>query len=181
MPNRVSCDLLVTGPNSQVEKFLKDITTEDGSLSILGRLLPTPTELDISTGYTRINGKEVTNWITKDGKNFEVDAEENILKYGAANWYDWNIINYGCKWPENRLDLLEHLPTSLSFYFETPWSVPKEGLVTISKMYPELKFCLTGVDESMEWGVTLDIENGDATSEYFEPECEDESEDDDEC
>lgn len=54
-------------------------------------------------------------------------------KHGATNWYDWNIKNYGSKWP----DCYTHAQTvqngNLLFQFESAWA----PLVTLAKRISE--------------------------------------------
>ena len=52
------------------------------------------------------------------------DGEKRMLmdEHGATNWYDWNILNYGSKWP----DCYTHAQTvqngNLLFQFESAWA-----------------------------------------------------------
>ena len=54
-------------------------------------------------------------------------------EHGATNWYDWNILNYGSKWP----DCYTHAQTvqngNLLFQFESAWA----PLVTLAKRISE--------------------------------------------
>ena len=63
------------------------------------------------------------------------EGEKKLLeeKHGATNWYDWNIKNYGSKWP----DCYTHAQTvqngNLLFQFESAWA----PLVTLAKRISE--------------------------------------------
>lgn len=48
---------------------------------------------------------------------------ENINKYGARTWYEWNIENWGTKW--NAYDQkIKEGKTYIKFIFSTAWSIP---------------------------------------------------------
>jgi hypothetical protein len=87
-----------------------------------------------------------------------------VAKYGASNWYDWCIQNWGCKWDTQTEDgSAERDGLSVTMNFDTAWSPPiifydfmAEQGWTIEAYYfePGMSFCGT-------W----DTETGD---EYYE-------------
>jgi len=44
-------------------------------------------------------------------------------KYGTANWYDWGIANWGCKW-DTDADTWDRTDNVLTLGFVTAWSPP---------------------------------------------------------
>lgn len=50
-------------------------------------------------------------------------AEENEAKYGASDWYNWRVKNWGTKW-ESSNEEVEEIPCGLIAAFETAWSPP---------------------------------------------------------
>ena len=53
-------------------------------------------------------------------------AYEQYLKdtFGALNWYEWNVNNYGCKWDVEVL-IKKTSPTSIEIHeLNSPWSPP---------------------------------------------------------
>lgn len=67
------------------------------------------------------------------------------------NWYEWSIANWGTKWPETPTGLyLADLDRGeITLHFDTAWSPPIEGLVTISKHFPTLRLILTYSEPGM--------------------------------
>lgn len=52
-----------------------------------------------------------------------------IKTYGCKDWYDWRLINYGCKWDCSDPSELLGVETingtkSVSIFFDTPWDAP---------------------------------------------------------
>lgn len=94
----------------------------------------------------RFHGEEtiITEKLIQEYKDATV---EQMTKYGIVGWYNWNCINYGCKWntclTEDGVDVkncdgLE----SLTLKFETPWIVPSSIYEYILNTYPHI--VLTG-------------------------------------
>ncbi len=71
-------------------------------------------------------------------------CEELILKYGWANWYDWQCFNWGTKW-----DASESIysPEDKMLEFQTAWSCPSEIIQKMAGMFPDLQFNGTYADE----------------------------------
>lgn len=46
-------------------------------------------------------------------------------KYGTANWYDWGIANWGCKWDADA-DTWDHADNVLTLGFDSAWGPPIE-------------------------------------------------------
>lgn len=53
----------------------------------------------------------------------EAKAKEFLAKYGAADWYDWSLNNWGTKWPSVNLGV-EREGDTLTTEFQTAWSPP---------------------------------------------------------
>ena len=79
---------------------------------------------------TEINNKDINKYLL-----------DMIEKYGAKDWYDWHINNWGTKW-----DLTAELLCSdegyLQYCFDSAWSPPIEFLKEVSKKYTRLEFRL---------------------------------------
>lgn len=68
------------------------------------------------------------------GRSYFAEAENvlhNVLHYGATNWYDWSIHNWGSKWNANNTYVDE---TERSIYWETAWSPTVEIAQNMSKV-----------------------------------------------
>lgn len=55
-----------------------------------------------------------------------VNAEEMIAKYGAADWYSWQVNTWGTKWEVDCLDTVERANDEMdvTISFDTAWSPP---------------------------------------------------------
>ena len=61
--------------------------------------------------------------------------EDNLKKYGARNWYDWQVANWGTKWDvggENCSDDLED--GELTLGFDSAWGPPIEAYVKMTEL-----------------------------------------------
>ena len=81
----------------------------------------------------------------------ELKQLENIRLYGAKDWYDWNIANWGTKWDVN-LDSINRVDANtLQASFESAWAPPTgayEKLMAlgfeIEAFYYEPGMCFVG-------------------------------------
>jgi len=95
-------------------------------------LMPCPEELQIEAGYF---GKGSA----KDEEMQQLYAS-NKEKFGYANWYDWQIANWGTKWDARVEDFQDDDPKEVYIYFETAWSPPVEFLKWYSELHPDVIF-----------------------------------------
>jgi hypothetical protein len=120
---------------------------------------PCPQELlDTTAGFFGDNDKQ---------RKLEEQTQANIRNHGYANWYDWNIANWGTKWDASDAEIvLEHYDgdiAELTVVFDTAWAPPTEfynELVEqgfeVSAMYNEfgMGFCgqyCDGTDQYVEY------------------------------
>ena len=69
----------------------------------------------------------------KDWFNFFLPTPVELKEEG---WYDWNVQNWGCKWNCDAQDWeLNEDGTSISFWFDSPWSPPIVLYEMISDSY----------------------------------------------
>jgi hypothetical protein len=83
-----------------------------------GTVVPMPEELNITSGSL---GDPVAQ------AELEAKSAANLEKYGFANWYDFNVANWGTKWEiGGNGDTAEIDDDGLSFSapFESAWSPP---------------------------------------------------------
>ena len=132
MPNECMNTLSVMGKKENVEEFVKFVTTETNEISLFNSLIPFPKELDDTTSPVNLADK---------GKNKEL-----INKYGADNWYDWRIDNWGTKWGDYELTSSEINKEYngdewyINFAYTTAWSPGENELANaICKHFPKLK------------------------------------------
>jgi hypothetical protein len=79
--------------------------------------------------------------------NSPAQSDEELLlqaeltkKYGAGNWYTWNIKFWGTKWNAYDTEELETIENGIQLRFNTAWSPPDSWLISSAKQYPTLKF-----------------------------------------
>lgn len=65
-------------------------------------------------------------------------ALDNYSKYGAKDWYDWSVNNWGTKW--NACNTIIHDPNDADIYFDTAWSPVPMLIEKLAKQHPECSF-----------------------------------------
>lgn len=86
--------------------------------------------------------------------------EELEKKYGASNWYDWSIKNWGCKWNASFVDIEEvGDDDEVRLTFETPWTTPDKWLNKFIEM--GIGFHLAWYEEQGYRGIMMNDENCD--------------------
>jgi hypothetical protein len=155
MPNWCSNSFEVQGTKEQIDKFEAFLEKGDGK-NWFDFFLPTPAELSETDSSNR--DEEVTNQL--------------LEKYGAADWYSWNINNWGCKWNCDAQDWTRSNDNAISFWFDSPWGPPTalyehitsdsmfDGM-EVSATYFESGMCFVGqfVDGSDEYYEYSDLES----------------------
>lgn len=126
-----------------IEKIIEVMSVEDGIS--FQKLVPMPHELDITSPAN-----------TEEEKR---QAKENMKKYGAPDWYQWRLKNWGTKW-----DACNGYINSYGFGCQTAWSMPDEFMVKLSKKFPNVGFRIRWADEDMGYNVgEVLFENGEIT------------------
>ena len=95
-------------------------------------------------------------------------AFQNQIKYGAADWYDWRIGNWGTKW--NAYGYEKGVDYSENEYlcFETAWSAPHPILDKLAEMYPDIEFMHEWADEDIGQNCGMfEYEEGTRSMEYY--------------
>ena len=85
MPNYCNNNIVITGPNSVIDKIEKIANGDKGDL--LQYFYPMPKELNDT-----IAGPEPKT------KKEKLEKRRLQVEYGASNWYDWRVENWGTKW-----------------------------------------------------------------------------------
>jgi hypothetical protein len=65
----------------------------------------------------------------------EDELKELDEKYGAHDWYNWNIANYGTKWGDVETRMINRDKESLEYTFDTAWAPAYPLIEKISKKY----------------------------------------------
>ena len=123
MPNWCDNQITITGPNSVIDKIEKIVKEEsnDAEKGLLQFFHPMPKELlDTEAGP-----------IAKTKAEKE-ERKARKLEFGAENWYDWRVNNWGTKWEVCEfygVDRQYHSEQSegestISFAFSSAWAPP---------------------------------------------------------
>ena len=135
MPNWCSNHLkLMHEDTTMVDKVQSIVEAGTG---LFGGFLPIPDELVNTTAPVR-----------------EVNAETNALKekYGAADWYEWSVKNWGTKWDVEPDGYTRPNPNTIQMGFETAWGPALEFYntlealgFTVEAMYYEPGMAFAGI------------------------------------
>lgn len=145
MPNWCSNRFEVQGSKEQMDNFQKFLDEKEGK-DWFDFFAPCPEEL-----------KNTTASLTEE------ENEALIEKYGASDWYTWNLNNYGCKWNCDAESWERPEEDTITFYFQSPWGPPialydkiTENGLTVFASYHEEGMAFVGEyregdDESYEY------------------------------
>lgn len=145
MPNHITNRVEIKGTPTLI-KQIKDFLGEEMDFE---KILPTPEEIN----------SEHTISPTPDP-----DSPKNVAlrkKYGADNWFDWQINHWGVKW-----GAYDHLPTitennRLEYEFHTAWNMPEGIARYLAKKFPKAQIVWHYADEDLgnNCGIAI-FENG---------------------
>lgn len=155
MPNHVTNILTVNG--SQDELIIDSLFNEENEIDF-NIFAPMPEELKKVSSPVKIVTKEERDAEIADyeqrlangqptlGNTFSITQEmsdDYIARFGANNWYDWAIANWGTKW--GGYDAERESPDTVKFL--TAWSTPVNAIKSLSLKYPEQEFNVRYADE----------------------------------
>lgn len=161
MPNHVYTNMTIEGTEEEVQNFfMTHFVEDDGGDSHfdLETFFPMPEELQgtSSPNYPpRVDGREVLP-DSKEYKDWAAKSQSLREKYGADNWYDWHIANWGTKW--NTYDNCINDDNSVSF--QTAWSLPDPIFARMAELYPSMTFNIECVEEGGFFAGTILISEG---------------------
>lgn len=112
MPNWVTNHLYARSKKIDLKKSLAPFMESEGSETIdFNKIVPMPDELNGEGNLPHDPDEKTANlWA------------ERRKKYGASNWYDWSVKNWGTKWNagESYFD-----DEKRQMVFQTAWDQPK--------------------------------------------------------
>lgn len=160
MPNWCSNTLTIRGKKEDLLAFkqqLEDNKPKDGKICLFQTFIPTPDEIKNTTSPNRN----------------EESAKYLLEKYGAIDWYNWQIEKWGTKWgccnayweEEDPMDTHHDELFDLILHYQTAWSPGDEGLKDIFEANDDLSFFLTYEEEGMGFQGNLFVKNGELKSE----------------
>jgi hypothetical protein len=124
--------------------------------------------------------KKWNEWTAMLPQHFNTAAEVGALisKYGVSNWYDWARKYWGTKWGAYDQTTLYQDSNMIVYKFDTAWSPPLAALETMSKRYPNLRFCIVSHDEGWIYESNVMYCDGEAVVEVdWKPDSADPDDD----
>ena len=167
MPNWCDNNVNISGP----KKIIKQIQETNLSLQ---KLFPCPAELNDTISGTMGNGKKEQNC-------FKIQQNNNLKKYGAKDWYDWNVSNWGTKWDidPSYLEVTENKKqSSLQASFTSAWGPPLEAFKNLARKYPNINITLHYIETGASFAGTYRYtSDGQEYDQYIDYRSLDELED----
>lgn len=143
MPNWCINSLRVSGESEKSLTSFRDWLGEDGFK--LNKIDQMPIELE--------------NTISPVQKGQEAQAKILSEKYGASNWYEWKVKNWGTKWDvEADVDDQDSL---IFINFDSAWAPPTAAITKLGKLFPDLHFTLTYQEGGMCFAGRLTVDGDD--------------------
>ena len=132
MPNWCKNNLKIHSNGQKILDVLELLKDDKGQMTF-SKFMPTPKELEDTTSPVRDTVPQG-------------DRNELKEKYGADNWYDWHIQNWGTKWDASDSEFYKDGDDWI-ISFQTPWGPPMEFIKAFSKKFKDLTFELQYADE----------------------------------
>jgi hypothetical protein len=164
MPNWCSNNVIITGAGDTVERVkaaIRDTTSDDSDTQVfaLSRFLPCPQELlDAGSGF-------------RDGAEYPSVEDKARFKatYGAPDWYDWCINNWGTKWDASSASVVEDTPGRYSVFFDTAWGPALPALDTLAAQFPEVTIVCSYDEPGCDFAGEVHWEDGARTVDIETP------------
>lgn len=158
MPNHDTNYVVVIGDTEKIDRFILEAFTEEGIS--FDRIVPMPPELRATVSPTDVVETQAAadeinaNYKSFDGEKYKaISLEENarrLAEYGAINWYDWAVINWGTKWGAySQEDQTRHVVDGkdvLRLVFVTAWCAPTPIFQKIEERW-EVQVAAVTIDE----------------------------------
>jgi hypothetical protein len=142
--------LIVLGPTEGVEAFV----AKSKDKFDFKAYLPMPEEL------------ERTTYPTPTPDHTKEERQRLVDQYGTANWYDWRMHNWGCKWSPYG-DAEWHLPlecdegeSTAEVFFDTAGCPAFAFFENVSKQYPTLCFVLKYAEPGCDFAGHVEYQDG---------------------
>lgn len=165
MPNHCLNTLRVSGNKEDLDKFKNSfLVKKKGHPSATYEIIHR-TPSDIMHEYSPLP--------KKDGEtDIQYNDRMSMYKkmYGADNWYDWRLRNWGTKWDIYDFNLDTNTETELMCIFNSAWSPPLGWFEKAVERYPSLVFYLDYIEEGNSFCGLASGLNGECTNEYADIE-----------
>lgn len=164
MPNHVTTKVTIKADKKKVDEILSSIesTLDDGTTHHFdfNKLVPRPQELNDTTSPTTIVDQATREKQLKEREEFDKNSDkphyfrprvdltqelsnEYKRRFGADNWYDWSVKNWGTKWGAYSTSI----ENENVLVFDTAWSHPFQMIANLSAKFPDVLFEVKYADE----------------------------------
>jgi hypothetical protein len=166
MPNHVTNYVTFGGSDAKIAELLSKVKSKDSDFDFK-TFAPMPDELIGSRSPSNIvSQQEYDKWVMncdKDSVKFNWEqcitqqmSDDMKKKYGADNWYDWSINNWGTKWNAYEIYVVDD-----QVEFQTAWSTPFRAMVKLSEAFPDVVISVRYYDEDFGANVgEYELRNG---------------------
>ena len=168
MPNWCQNEVSIYGDEEDIKKLKAEVFTvdEDNKQPYLdfNKVVPMPKELANSVSPPTIVSEEIIRmrdlvkanpsiqsiWV--NGRQIKDDMwsdryitkeQSEILKktYGANNWYDWRVTNWGTKWgiDGESIQFYDEDDNHIELHFDTAWGPPDEIYQELRDKYEDIE------------------------------------------
>jgi hypothetical protein len=151
MPNWCFNTLSVDGDASAITKFREWLKDEPLTLQ---KIKPMPTELEETTSPVPAGQED--------------KSKELIEKYGADNWYDWHVKNWGTKWDIEATDIDDASDTNIYYSFDSAWGPSLAATKYLSTLFPDLTFTHKYYETGIGFAGSLTVGNEDFDEIYHD-------------
>jgi hypothetical protein len=158
MPNWCSQFVEVRGEEKEIKRMIdsfrnKAAQTEEDEQWDINQLFPVPDELAETPHAFMIDPESK---VEKDVL-LRIKQEENMSKYGARDWFHWQVINWGTKWGAKQIeideDALANCSESFSFKFASPWGTTPGLMEKVSSIFPSVLIGIHAIEMGMMFAV----------------------------
>ena len=146
MPNWCFNRVTFSGTSGDIENLTAQLESDETHFDF-NKIIPMPEELvgicsPVQAFKTKAKVDEYNSNVPEGVGQAITHAKHKALlkKYGHAEWYNWSLENWGCKW-NNRHEVdvsndSEH--GYASYRFDTPWGPPEGIYHALKEQYPEV-------------------------------------------
>ncbi len=167
MPNWCQNEVSIYGDKEDIEKIKAEVFTidKDNKQPYLdfNKVIPMPKELEDTTSPSNVVPDEYGRmrdlvkatpsiqsiWVdggqikaTGWSERFITERQSEILKktFGADNWYEWRITNWGTKWgiDGDSIQFYDEDNDRIELHFDTAWGPPDEIYQELRDKYEDL-------------------------------------------
>jgi hypothetical protein len=133
MPNWCDNTVLIKGEPLDILALMNKVSEDNNPFS-LNKIKPLPDGLRNTKAPAKHNESQQ-----------KVDF--NTKNYGAADWYEWCVSNWGTKWNTSETLVVKVSDDCVNYTFQTAWAPPIPVYEELSKLFPNTNI-FANFDES---------------------------------